>query len=50
MGVGAIDHPDRFEDIFNPGYIQEVSGKKIRAEFRRSTAEKTVNLPYIVIY
>ena len=29
MRVGAIDHPDRFEDIFNPRYIQEVSGKKI---------------------
>ena len=28
MKVGAIDHPDRFEDVFNPRYIQEVSERK----------------------
>ena len=24
MGVGAIDNPDRFEDGFEPYYVQEV--------------------------
>ena len=50
MKVGAIDHPDRFEDIFNPRYIQEVSEKKLRTEFRGSTPEKTFSLRYIITY
>ena len=31
-GVGAIDSPDRFEHVFDPYYILEVSEKNFRLE------------------
>ena len=46
MRVSAIDNPDRFEDVFDPGCTQEVPENKFTDEISVVRPQKAVKSPF----